>query len=185
MEKKVENRKESSFPFGANERKGFGKRLESLVPHRGLNVFAVNAGVAESTVRALITGKSVPRLDNLISIANVAGVTVEWLATGRGAKTYAQLAAQEAYLVNPPSKPLMSDSPLYNKKTGAIGEVMRAASKTYIDSVGYADYEPSPIVAENIKIFIFNSIMGEEIGAVEVTRFLTALKMDEERVDKV
>lgn len=88
MKKKNEKQKESQFPITEEEKKDFSKRLESLIPNRGLNEFAKNAGMAESTIRALTTGKSLPRLDNLITLANAAGVTVEWLATGRGSMTY-------------------------------------------------------------------------------------------------
>lgn len=87
MEKKVGKEKETDFLISDEEKKGFCKRLDSIIPNRGLSKFALNTGFAESTIRALTKG-SQPKLDSLIAIANEAGVTVEWLATGRGPKHY-------------------------------------------------------------------------------------------------
>lgn len=81
-------KKTNSLSITDEERKEFKNRLSSLIENRGLSSFAKKCGLSEGTIRNLLKGDSLPRLDNLISIANTAGVTVEWLATGRGQMTY-------------------------------------------------------------------------------------------------
>ncbi|MGE4501945.1 MAG: helix-turn-helix domain-containing protein [Thiomicrospira sp.] len=102
MEEKVIDKKESGFPITEDEKKGFANRLSSLLDHRGLNQFAKECGLSEGTIRNILKNAALPRLDNLISMANAAGVTVEWLATGRGAKTYEGTDSQAVSL---PTKP--------------------------------------------------------------------------------
>lgn len=135
MERKVDYEMESNFLITDTEKKSFGKRLESLIPNRGLGKFASNAGMAESTIRSLIGGKSLPRLDNLIAIANTAKVTVEWLATGRGPRTYSDLVAESpgkyevhsktsGLMDNPiPESAYYGDEPISQPKADAIFEV--------------------------------------------------------------
>jgi len=48
-----------------------------------IRAFAERAGIAEGTLRNLISG-GVPRLDNVLRIADAAGVSAAWLATGEG-----------------------------------------------------------------------------------------------------
>ncbi len=69
----------------------FSERLKSCIGKRENTSFARKCGVSEGTIRSLVQGQSAPRLDTLLAISNVAGVTVEWLATGRGPKTYESL----------------------------------------------------------------------------------------------
>jgi len=68
----------------------FSTRLKSCISDRSTCGFATECGVAEGTIRSLVLGNSMPRLDTLLRIADVAGVTVEWLSTGVGPKSYAE-----------------------------------------------------------------------------------------------
>lgn len=64
---------------------GFVERLRSLLEGQSTRSFAQKAGMGDSTLRAILNG-SLPRLDNLLRIAETAGVSVEWLATGKEAQ---------------------------------------------------------------------------------------------------
>lgn len=54
--------------------------------------FARRCGVSESVFRKYLVG-AMPSTDRLVAIADAAGVTVEWLATGRGPKLRRDLVA--------------------------------------------------------------------------------------------
>lgn len=61
---------------------GFSDRLKELLEGQSARSFAQKAGMGDSTLRAILNG-AMPRLDNLLRIAEAAGVSVEWLATGK------------------------------------------------------------------------------------------------------
>jgi len=61
---------------------GFAERLRTLIGTQSARSFAQKAGMGDSTLRAILNG-AMPRLDNLLRIAEAAGVSVEWLATGK------------------------------------------------------------------------------------------------------
>jgi len=61
---------------------GFTERLRSLIGTGSARAFAHRAGMGDSTFRNILNG-ALPRLDSLLRIANAAGVSVEWLATGK------------------------------------------------------------------------------------------------------
>ncbi|KUJ73896.1 hypothetical protein AVO42_00295 [Thiomicrospira sp. XS5] len=86
--------KGTSFLIEDGEKEGLSTRLKDAIGSESINSFAKRSSLSEGTVRNIIMNGVMPRLDNLIAMANTAGVTVEWLATGRGPKTYGtQLAA--------------------------------------------------------------------------------------------
>lgn len=62
---------------------GFGDRLELALGSQSLNWLATKSHVAHSLLRKYVAG-SEPGLEKLVRIADALGVTVEWLATGRG-----------------------------------------------------------------------------------------------------
>lgn len=61
---------------------GFPARFAGLVQRRGVRAFARTAGISEGVVRKYMNGESFPALDRLEKIANAAGVSLAWLATG-------------------------------------------------------------------------------------------------------
>ncbi len=50
----------------------------------GVDETAKKAGIARRTFGNWLKGKGQPRSDDLVAIAKTSGVTIEWLATGRG-----------------------------------------------------------------------------------------------------
>lgn len=65
----------------------FAKRLAQAIERSGLSrpVFAARAGVGTSALAKWLAGKLTPKSDQLLSLAQVAGTTMEWLLTGNGA----------------------------------------------------------------------------------------------------
>lgn len=67
---------------------GFKDRLGMIVKkEKSLNDFAKKCGISESLVRNYMSGKSLPGLDKLVVISNIADVEIKWLATGEGELT--------------------------------------------------------------------------------------------------
>lgn len=70
------------------------KRVKSIIDEdESVSAFARRCGVGEGTLRNIVGG-AMPRTDNLVAIADAGGVTVDWLATGRGPRRRADLQAQ-------------------------------------------------------------------------------------------
>ncbi len=168
--------KGTSFLIEDGEKEGLSTRLKDAIGSESINSFAKRSSLSEGTVRNIIMNGVMPRLDNLIAMANTAGVTVEWLATGRGPKTYAKQMATDARLDETPESPLPLDSQEYKTKKEAIGVATRTSKKTCDDAIEIAEYTPSEGVKEYLKTFIFFSIVGEEIDTALAARFLIALK---------
>jgi transcriptional regulator with XRE-family HTH domain len=70
---------------------GFKDRLREVIADRKLTWFAKECGFSDSLLGAYLRGEKLPGLDNLVSMANLGNVTVDWLATGRQPKTRAEL----------------------------------------------------------------------------------------------
>jgi phage repressor protein C with HTH and peptisase S24 domain len=64
----------------------FKDRLSDLIGTESVRAFAMKAGVAETTLRQYISGRSEPNMSQLIKIASTANVRIDWLATGDGPK---------------------------------------------------------------------------------------------------
>ena len=80
---------------------GFQERIRATIDGASVNAFAKKCGLAESVVRSYLTGRSLPGLDKLYSLAHGGNVRVEWLATGeepmRPGERSAELATTEAH----------------------------------------------------------------------------------------
>ncbi|HEH9732246.1 TPA: LexA family transcriptional regulator [Pasteurella multocida] len=61
---------------------GFSERLRILIGNKSGRAFAKEVGISYSTLHNYLSGLSLPTLDNLISLAKYAGVSIEWLALG-------------------------------------------------------------------------------------------------------
>ncbi|RWT79250.1 LexA family transcriptional regulator [Aeromonas caviae] len=63
----------------------FKERLAQLLQGQSARSFAAKAGMADTTLRQYLYGRSEPNMSQLIKIAATAGVSIDWLATGEGA----------------------------------------------------------------------------------------------------
>lgn len=64
--------------------KGFSERLRQVIGSRSVLKFSQECGISDSLMRKYLAG-SQPGLGKLVRLAEVGGVSVEWLATGRKA----------------------------------------------------------------------------------------------------
>ncbi len=60
----------------------FSDRLKLAIGEHTYRAFADVSGVAATTLRDYVTGRSFPTLDRLTAIADASGQSLEWLATG-------------------------------------------------------------------------------------------------------
>jgi transcriptional regulator with XRE-family HTH domain len=63
---------------------GFAERLRLALEGESVNAFARKCEISESLVRKYLSG-AMPGLDKAVIMARSAGVSLDWLATGRGA----------------------------------------------------------------------------------------------------
>lgn len=61
-------------------------RLRSVMGEESQASFARRSGVAESVLRKYLAGAQ-PSTDRLVAMADAAGVSIEWLAAGRGSRS--------------------------------------------------------------------------------------------------
>ncbi|AVI67255.1 transcriptional regulator [Shewanella sp. WE21] len=84
-EKEHENLKRNSDPFEEHAKgSSFSERLGSVLGSKSGRAFSKEIGISYSTLHNYLSGVSSPTLDNLITLADKTGVSIEWLATGRG-----------------------------------------------------------------------------------------------------
>lgn len=83
-EKEQENDKRNSVPF-EEQGKGtsFSERLTTVLGGKSGRAFSKETGISYSTLHNYLSGVSYPTLENLITLADKANVSLEWLATGR------------------------------------------------------------------------------------------------------
>ena len=67
----------------------FSDRLSLALKGESIHSFAQRSGVRDSLLRKYVAG-SEPGLEKLVTIADALGVTVEWLATGRGPRAVSE-----------------------------------------------------------------------------------------------
>lgn len=64
----------------------FPDRLRECIVDEPVASFARRCRLSEGLIRAYLKGEKQPGMERLVAIAEVAGVTLDWLATGRGQK---------------------------------------------------------------------------------------------------
>ena len=72
-------------------------RIREIIRGEAVAAFARRCGITESLVRKYLSG-SQPSVENLVLLASTAGVSVEWLATGRGIRRAADMRKAEKAL---------------------------------------------------------------------------------------
>lgn len=83
-EREVPASTKSAFPIREDE-KEMKDRVREIIGHEPVLSFARRCGISEGGVRKYLEGAS-PSTVNLVAMADVASVNIEWLATGRGPK---------------------------------------------------------------------------------------------------
>lgn len=75
-----------NFDIAEHVMTSFSDRLWESIGKESVLSFAKRAGVSEGVVRKYVKGDAEPTVSRLIAMANAAGVSVNWLATGEGFK---------------------------------------------------------------------------------------------------
>ncbi len=100
-------------PLADIDASALAARLKAIIGEESVSSFARRCGMAESVLRTYLRDGRMPPLDRALAIAAAAGVSVDWLATGRGARASAQLTA--AYTATPgASAAAEADAPVLN-----------------------------------------------------------------------
>lgn len=74
----------------------FAARLSALIGRQSVLSFARACGLAESVLRTYLHDGRMPPLDKALAIATAAGVSLDWLASGRGPRATAEAPAAYA-----------------------------------------------------------------------------------------
>ncbi|EXI82131.1 MAG: helix-turn-helix protein [Candidatus Accumulibacter appositus] len=100
-------------PFADIDASALAARLKAVIGEESVSSFARRCGMAESVLRTYLRDGRMPPLDRALAIAAAAGVSVDWLATGRGARAFAQVTA--AYSATPEASTApAADAPVLN-----------------------------------------------------------------------
>lgn len=68
-------------------KQGFADRLKETIGDRTRISFAKRCGISDSLLGAYVRGEKLPGLENLVVMAKIGGVSLDWLATGRPPKS--------------------------------------------------------------------------------------------------
>lgn len=98
-------------------------RLLECIGEESKNSFARRADLPESLLRKYLGG-AMPSTDRLVRMASAGGVTIEWLATGRGPRTPGRREAAAAPTV------VMDDLARLQGAVEAVEEGLRAIGRT-------------------------------------------------------
>lgn len=69
-------------------KRGFTDRLKETIGDETRIAFAKRCGISDSLLGAYVRGEKLPGLENLVAMAKVGGVSLDWLATGRAPKPH-------------------------------------------------------------------------------------------------
>jgi len=117
---------DSQCPIQINESDTFANRLRSLIEGESIAGFARHVGVPEANIHTYLRGMT-PQMDKLIRIATACGITVEWLATGRGIRSAAAMRKAEKSQHNaPPVLHVTHNEPALTPQEHAVLELFRA-----------------------------------------------------------
>ncbi|MGL6025949.1 MAG: LexA family transcriptional regulator [Vibrio sp.] len=111
QEKEQKEGNGNSVPF-PEQGKGttFSERLLNVLGGKSGRAFAKETGISYSTLHNYLSGVSSPTLENLITLAEKANVSIEWLATGKlrvvsgveeSAKQYAMPSLMDEFVMIP------------------------------------------------------------------------------------
>lgn len=108
--------------FPARECDALAARLASLIGDEPQTTFARRCGFSESTLRNYLDGAD-PSRSRLVAIADACDVSIEWLATGRGAR--------ERRPVAPAAGGAFDDLERLTRAVAAVQEGLQASGRTF------------------------------------------------------
>lgn len=81
-------------PIPCNESDGLGKRIDEIIGAESKRAFARRCGFSDGLLNAYIKEQKTPGLAHFRAMAEAGGVTLDWLATGKGIKYSRDLREQ-------------------------------------------------------------------------------------------
>ncbi|CAG0966517.1 hypothetical protein MTYP_01022 [Methylophilaceae bacterium] len=98
-------RQRKIFVMNSNEKRDFAERMNKVadmlgIPPKGSNrqeLLGRVFGVSQESARKWLSGESIPQVAKCIEIAKRAGVSFDWLMTGRGVAAYEQTPEAQVY----------------------------------------------------------------------------------------
>lgn len=91
--RKTSDSSDASLPIQKTESEAFVERLKKITEGESNRSFAKRCEMSDALLGSYLRGEKTPGMDRLVAIASAAGVTVDWLATGRLPKTRSSLMA--------------------------------------------------------------------------------------------
>ncbi len=73
-----------------SEHERFCERLKLAMGDKSARALAMNTDMSPTVVVKYINGESTPNVERLVALSEALGVSVEWLATGRGSMRYSE-----------------------------------------------------------------------------------------------
>lgn len=119
-EKKAAGADQQNLSFRENEKK-VDVRLREVIGDESLASFGRRCGISEGGIRKYLNGAS-PSTENLVAMADVANVNIEWLATGRGPKMRGSVAQ--------PGSAQALDEQLLARSIGTVEDGLRAVGRS-------------------------------------------------------
>ncbi|SFK93139.1 Helix-turn-helix [Nitrosomonas aestuarii] len=92
----------SDSTFFSDYEKKVNQRIKEAIGDEPVKAFSRRCGVPDTSLRDYISGKKKPGLDAITAISSFTGITVDWLATGRGIKYTRDLKYAEERLRGAP-----------------------------------------------------------------------------------
>ena len=167
MEKNGQKDKSTQRTFLPEEKERFKERLKEIIGQGSIKAFAREAGASDGTIHNYLSGDSLPTLEKLVSMARVAGVKVEWLATGRGRK----------YPNDDTPKDYSTEYQTTNKPPQELADRLHRYKRIYKEAVDAVGWEPPSGVAQAIQSLIF----VEPTEVEQVVLLLEAIKAEGEK----
>lgn len=120
-EKKINS--ETNFVV-SQDLEGVNKRIKSAVKSAGGNNFvSEKSGINLRTLNNYISGRSEPKINAIVLIAETCGVSIEWLATGQDPDPAINYPESELGIANPPKPGLIDGemlSGIFKRTTEAM-----------------------------------------------------------------
>ncbi len=153
---KVDNDMESA---AREDSRGFSHRLREAMQGRSIREFASSATMSAGTLHNYLNDESLPTLDKLISLANTANVSLNWLATGRGP---VHLEHQVSKLQEPGSEQATATEKRLD--VALLTAILECLEKTIVD----LNIEMSPEKKSSVTVSIYD--LYSELGDKAVNK---------------
>lgn len=134
----------------------FPARLADVIGNSSVRAFARRASVSDTFLRQCLAGRTEPTRTKLLAIAEAGGVSVEWLATGQGTRTYGAAASVEVR--EPAGRPdraiLESVLDVVETALADAARPLTPAQKAQLICAVYdmhSDHHPCPLLPDQVR----------------------------------